>query len=172
LWRTAHAAGRVRAVAVRASDFYGPAAATSVISAFGIARLVAGKAALVPYSPDYPHDFTYVPDFARALVTLMDAPDDAYGQAWHVPNAPTQTLREILTLAAVQLQIPIRIQVLPRSLAVLLGLFQKDLRELSEMRFQTDRPYLVASDKFARRFWNNPISFSDGVAATIASYRF
>jgi len=171
LWRAAHEAGRVRAVAVRASDFYGPAADTSVISAFGVARLVAGKAALVPYSPDYPHDFTYVPDFARALVTLVDAPDDAYGQAWHVPNAPTQTLREILALAAVRLQIPLRIQVLPRSLAVLLGLFQKDLRELSEMRFQTDCPYLVASDKFARRFWNNPISFADGVATTIASYR-
>jgi hypothetical protein len=29
-----------------------------VLSEFGVARLLAGKPALVPYSPDFPHDFT------------------------------------------------------------------------------------------------------------------
>ena len=38
LWKSAHDAGRLRAVAVRASDFYGPDAPTSVVSAFGVAR--------------------------------------------------------------------------------------------------------------------------------------
>ncbi len=66
LWQRAHADGRVKAVAVRASDFYGPDVPTSVLSALGVARLVAGRPALVPYCPDFPHDFTYVPDFARA----------------------------------------------------------------------------------------------------------
>lgn len=170
MWRAAHEAGRVRAVAVRASDFYGPDVPTSVISAFGVARLLAGKAALVPYSPDFPHDFTYVPDFARALVTLMDAPDDAYGQAWHVPNAPTRTLREVLKLAAARIQVPARIQVLPRAFAILLGLFRRDLRELTEMRFQWDRPYLVDTSKFAERFWHNATPFEDGLDATIHFY--
>lgn len=86
LWREARDAGRVRAVAVRASDFYGPDVPTSVLSTYGVARLVAKQAALVPYSPDHPHDFTYVPDFARALVTLLDAPDDAYGQPGTCPT--------------------------------------------------------------------------------------
>ena len=45
---------------------------------------------------DMPHDIAYVPDYARAVVSLLDAPDDAFGQAWHVPCAPIRTPRELL----------------------------------------------------------------------------
>jgi nucleoside-diphosphate-sugar epimerase len=171
LWKSAHDTGRVRAVAVRASDFYGPDAPTSMVSAFGVARLVAGKPALMPYSPEHLHDFCYVPDFARALVTLVDAPDDAYGQAWHVPNAPTRTLRDVLTLAASLIGVPPRISVLPPALRPIVGLFSKEVREMAEMTFQWDRPYLVDSSKFATRFWNDATPFESGLANTISFYR-
>jgi nucleoside-diphosphate-sugar epimerase len=171
LWQEAHDDGRMRAVAVRASDFYGPDVPTSVLSTLGIARLVAGKAALMPYPVEQPHDFTYVPDFARALATLIDAPDDAYGQAWHVPNAPTHSLRELLELAARLMGIPPRIITLPRIAAAVLGLFRRDIGELKEMRFQWDRPYLVDTTKFTRRFWNDPTPFDTGLQATIAFYQ-
>jgi len=171
LWMSAHDAGRVRAVAVRAADFYGPDVATSVIATFGVARFLAGQPALMPYSPDHPHDFAYVPDFARALVSLIDAQDDAYGQAWHVPNAPTRTLREVLTLAANLIGVPPKINVLPNALAPLVGLFSMEIREIGEMRFQWDRPYIVDSSKFATRFWNDPTSFENGLGETISFYR-
>jgi nucleoside-diphosphate-sugar epimerase len=171
LWLAAHAAGRVRAVAVRASDFYGPDVATSVIASFGVARMLAAQAALIPYSPDHPHDFTYVPDFARALVSLIDAPEDAYGQAWHVPNAPTQTLREVLTQAAKLIGIPPRLSILPRALAPIIGLFAKEVGETVEMRFQWDRPYLVDASKFISRFWSDTTPFDRGLSETIAFYR-
>ncbi len=170
LWQEAHAAGRVKAVAVRASDFYGPDVPNSILS-MGISRLIAGKAALVPFSPDHPHDQTYVPDFARAVVTLCDAPDDAYGQAWHVPNAPTRSLRELLTLAARIAEVPLRMVVLPTWLQPVLGIAVPELRELIEMRFQTDRPYYVDAGKFRARFGLEPTSFEEGLAATIRFYR-
>jgi nucleoside-diphosphate-sugar epimerase len=171
LWQRGHAAGRVKAVAVRASDFYGPDVPTSVLSTLGVARLVAGKPALVPYSPDFPHDFTYVPDFARALVTLADAPDDAYGQAWNVPNAPTRSLRELLALAARIAGVPLRLITLPAWSQSIIGLFQRDVRELIEMRFQTDRPYRVDATKYARRFGAGFTSFEEGLTATMEFYR-
>jgi nucleoside-diphosphate-sugar epimerase len=171
LWQEAHLAGRVKAVAVRASDFYGPDVPTSVLSAYGVARLVVGKAALVPYCPDYPHDFTYVPDFARAVVTLVDAPDDAYGQAWNVPNAPTRSLRELLALTAAIADVPLRLRVLPGWLLPMLGIFQPELRELVEMRFQTDRPYLIDATRFLARFGGGATSFEEGLAATVQYYR-
>lgn len=170
LWQDAHAAGRVKAVAVRASDFYGPDVPNSMLS-MGISRLVAGKAALVPFSPDHPHDQTYVPDFARAVVTLCDAPDDAYGQAWHVPNAPTRSLRELLTLAAAIAGVPLRMVVLPTWLQPILGMAVPELRELIEMRFQTDRLYSVDAGKFRARFGQEPTSFENGLAATVRFYR-
>jgi nucleoside-diphosphate-sugar epimerase len=171
LWQKAHRSGCVRATAVRASDFYGPDAATSVLSTFGVARLLAGKPALAPYPPDYLHDFTYVPDFARALVTLIDAPDDAYGEAWHVPNAPTETLRQLIKLAAKLIGTKARLTVLPQTLAPLIGLFDADVRELAEMRFQWDRPYRVDSSKFAQRFWSDATPFEQGLTETIDFYR-
>jgi len=170
LWQQAHRDGRVQAVAVRASDFYGPDVETSVLSTYGVERLLHGKPALIPYSPDHPHDFTYVPDFARALLTLLDAPPDAYGQAWHVPNAPTQTLRSLITKAAAMIGVAPRISVMPRAMLHLAGLFNRQVYELTEMRFQTDRPYLVDASKFAGRFWADATSFEAGLKATIASY--
>jgi nucleoside-diphosphate-sugar epimerase len=171
LWQRAHDGGEVRAVAVRASDFYGPGVSTSVLSTLCIGRLLAGKPALAPYPVDQPHDFTYVPDFARGLETLIDAPDDAYGQAWHVPNAPIRTLRELTDLSARLIGVPPRINTLPSTFAPIIGLFRSDVRELKEMRFQWDRPYIVDASKFCHRFWCDPTSFEEGLKSTIEFYR-
>ncbi|MDE2475412.1 MAG: NAD-dependent epimerase/dehydratase family protein [Alphaproteobacteria bacterium] len=171
LWQAAHVSGRVRAVAVRGSDFYGPDVSTSVLSAFGVARLLRDQAALIPYSPDFPHDFTYVPDFAHAIVTLADASDDAYGQAWNVPNAPTHTLRELLTLSAQIARVRLHVRVIPGWLMPVMGLFSRDIHELIEMRFQTDRPYRVDATKYKTRFGGDPTPFEQGLGATIEFYR-
>jgi nucleoside-diphosphate-sugar epimerase len=171
LWQEAHQAGATQCAAVRASDFYGPDVSTSVISTYCVVRLLAGKPALAPYTPDHPHDFAYVPDFARAIISLLDAPDDAYGQAWHVPNAPTQSLRDLIKLAARLIGTAPRITVLPPALAPLIGLFQPDVRELIEMRFQWDRSYRVDASKFMARFWANATPFEQGLTETIANYR-
>lgn len=171
MWQTAHQSGRVRAVAVRASDFYGPNVSTSVLSAFGVAKLMQGQPALIPYSPDFPHDFTYVPDFAHAIVTLVDAPDDAYGQAWNVPNAPAHTLRELLALAAQIANVPLRVRVIPAWLIPVIGLFSREVHELREMRFQTDRPYRVDATKYQTRFGGHPTPFEKGLSATVEFYR-
>jgi nucleoside-diphosphate-sugar epimerase len=170
-WKSAHDEGRIRAVAVRAADFYGPDVATSVISGFGVARLLAGKPVLSPYSPEQPHDFVYVPDFARALVSLVDAPDDAYGQAWHVPHAPTRSMREVLTLAASLIGVSPKFTVLPAALIPIIGLISKEVGETAEMRFQWDRPYLVDASKFGTRFWSDATSFETGLGETIAYYK-
>ncbi len=168
LWQQAHRAGQVRAVAVRASDFYGADVENSVLSVYCVKRLLQGKPALIPYSPGHPHDFTYVPGFARALVTLLDAPADAYGRAWHVPNAPAQTLRSLIVKAAAMIGVASRISVMPRAMLHLAGLFNREVYELIEMGFQTDRPCLVDASKFAARFWADATSFEAGLEATIA----
>ncbi len=142
----------------------------SILSSFCVKRLLQGKAALIPYSPDHPHDFAYVPDFARALLSLLDAPADAYGQAWHVPDAPTQTLRALAQKAAAMIGVAPRINVLPLPVLYLGGWFDRQVYELIEMRFQTDRPYLVDASKFAGRFWADATSFEAGLEATIGFY--
>ena len=171
LWQEAHAAGRVKATAVRASDFYGADAPTSMIPAFGVVRLLRGKAALSPFPAGQPHDFTCLPDFARALITLADAPDADYRQGWHVPNASTRTLRAVLAPAAGLIGVKPAVSVMPEPVRRVIGLFNPVLAELGEMRFQWQRPCHVDSSKFAGRFGGQATALAQGLAETIAACR-
>jgi nucleoside-diphosphate-sugar epimerase len=171
IWQAASESGRLRVAALRAPDFYGPGVLQAHLGDTAFGALARGGKAMVIGSPDTPHDFAYVPDFARAVVTLLDAPDDAFGQAWHIPCAPTRTPREILALGAAALGVKPRVSGLPTALVGPLGLFVPPLREMSEMRFQWDRPYRVDWSRFARRFWSDPTPFEIGAPATALWFR-
>ena len=85
--QAAHAAGRLRVVAARASDFFGPGVEASAVGHRFFGPLARGKAVRVIGDPDRLHTYTYVPDFGEAMVRLSETPE-AWGRAWHVPNAP------------------------------------------------------------------------------------
>ena len=131
--------------------------------------LAKGKAAQVVGDVDQPHSFAYVPDIARALRSVAEA-EDAWGEAWNVPNAPDWTTREVLDLFATEVGQELKVQSMPRPLMTLIGLFNVDVRELKEMLYQWERPFHVDASKFAARFWDDPTSLEDGVRATAASY--
>jgi nucleoside-diphosphate-sugar epimerase len=171
IWMQASAEGRARVAALRAPDFYGPGVKLSYLGDTSIGAMAKGKAAFFIGSPDIPHGYAYVPDIGRAAVTLLAAPDSAYGQAWHVPCAPTRTTREILQLAADALGVRLRLNVLPALLLGPLGVAVPFLREVKEMRFTFDRPYRVDSSKFATTFWPDPTPFEDGVRKTALAFR-
>ncbi len=116
--------------------------------------------------PDTPHDFAYVPDIARAAVSLLDAPDDAFGQAWHMPCATTRTPRDILGLGADAIGVRPRIHAVPFGLLPLLGRFSRMMREVADVGFTWDRPYVVDAGKFKRRFWSDVTPFEVGAPAT------
>ncbi len=170
-WQRAHDAGRIKAAAVRASDFYGPGVTLGALGEFTLGRISRGKAAQVFGDPDHPHSFSYVPDVARALLTVADAGDDALGQAWHVPNAPDRTMRDVLTAFAGELGTEARIQALGRTALTLLGLFNVQVREAKEMLYQWDRPFRVDHSKFAARFWGEATPFEEAIANTARWYR-
>jgi nucleoside-diphosphate-sugar epimerase len=100
MWLAARDAGRVKVAALRAPDFYGPGVGNSHIGDVGFGRLASGKAASLVAPPDIPHDFAYVPDLGRMVTTLLEAPDEDFGQVWHSPCASTRTPRQILKLGA------------------------------------------------------------------------
>ena len=171
VWMEAAAAGRARIVALRSPDFYGPGVPWAYLGDTTIGAFAKGKPAFFIGSPDIPHDFAYVPDIARAATTLLDAPNSAFGQAWHMPCAPTRTTREILQVAADALGVPLRIRALPAALLAPMGLFSPFMGEMREMRFQWDRPYRVDATKFAKAFWSDVTPFETGVRETALSFR-
>ena len=171
IWAAAAAAGEARIAALRAPDFYGPGVGASYLGDTSIGKLAQGKPAVFIGSPDVLHDYAYVPDVARAATTLLAAPDSAFGQAWHVPCAPTRTTRDILALAAEALGVKLRISAMPAWMLGASGMFSPFLRELGEMRFQWDRPYRVDASRFAAAFWSDATPFEVGVPETALAFR-
>ncbi len=166
----AHAAGTVRVAIARASDFYGPRVLVSALGERVFPAALAGRAAQVLGDPAQPHAYTYVPDFARAVITLADH-DDAFGQAWHVPNAPARSTREVVEAVFRLAGTRPRVSALPAWLVGLLRPFVPVMGELAEMMFQWQRPYLVDHSKYARRFGDHATPLEQGLAATLAWYR-
>jgi nucleoside-diphosphate-sugar epimerase len=171
LWMAAAGAGEARVAALRVPDFYGPGVGLSFLGDTSIGKLAQGKAAVFVGSADVLHDYAYVPDVARAATTLLDAPDSAFGQAWHMPCAPTRTTRDILQIAADTLGVKLRISAMPAWMLGPSAVFSPFLRELKEMRFQWDRPYLVDASRFKAAFWSDVTPFETGVPATALAFR-
>ena len=163
--------GRVKVAALRAPDFYGPGVLLSHVGETGLAAIAKGKAAMFVFNPDVLHDYAYVPDIGRAMVSLLDADDTDFDQVWHMPCAPTLSTRQILALGAKHAGVGLRLTAVPSWLLPMIAPFVSFIRELYEMRFQWNRPYRVDASKWRARFWSDVTPFEEGVAATIASFK-
>ena len=168
IWQAAR--GSVRVAALRCPDFYGPGVGNSHLGAFALGEVAKGRPAQMLVPPDTLHDFAYVPDIARAAVTLLDAPDDAFGQAWNMPCAPTRSPRELLAIGAATLRRNLRIWAVPLWLMRPLGLVYRMAREVVDVGFTWDRPYLVDGGKFTRRFGFAATPFEIGMATTARAF--
>ena len=164
------ATDRVRVAALRCPDFYGPDVPASHIGETGFGRIATGRAAMLFAPPDTPHDFAYVPDIARAAVTLLDAPDDAFGQAWNMPCAPTRTPRDILRLGAEAIGVRLKVIAIPLRLLPLFAPLSRFIREVVDVGFTWDRPYRIDAGKFRRRFWSDVTPFEVGAPAAARSF--
>ncbi len=167
----AHRAGIVRATSGRASDFYGPGAGSQGI--FGdriIPPLLAGKTVSVLGKLDVPHTYTYITDFGKGLV-LLGAHEEALGKTWHIPNAPTLTTRQMLTLFFEEAHLPPRMGSVPDLLVRMLGLVNPLLREVAEMLYEFNEPFVVDSSKFVQAFGDIATPHREAVRQTLEWFR-
>ena len=162
----AHAQGRLRATIGRASDYYGPRGLQSIAGERLFPPALAGKAAQLLGNPDVPHTLTFLPDFARGLVTL-GTQEAAFGQAWHVPSAETLTMREFASLVFRAAGQPPRLQVLPPLLLRLLAVVSPTMRAVREQQYQREAPWLVDHSKFAAAFGVEVTPHNEAVARTL-----
>jgi nucleoside-diphosphate-sugar epimerase len=178
---TAAATGRVMAAIVRASDFYGPGVTVSTLGGFVFPALLEGTKALLTADATTKHTFTYVPDFAAALVAVGSDPT-AWGQAWHVPNAlaiaTADVLRRIVALenarrvAEHQQPLPVKFTVLTRLMRYIVGLVMPVFQELAEMQYAYTQDYLVDSSQFTQHFPTvTATPLDEGLLATINWYK-
>ncbi len=162
--------GKIRAVIGRASDFYGPRARSSALGEQVWIPILNGKPANLLGSPSQPHAFTFIRDFARGLVRLAGAPD-TWGQAWHIPNAPAVSLAELLERVEQEVGHPVKSRFAGTWLVRVLGWFNPLLREMNEMMYEWEKPFLVDHSKFAARFDASHTPLQDGLRETLGWFR-
>ncbi|MFJ9844155.1 NAD-dependent epimerase/dehydratase family protein [Kitasatospora sp. NPDC101155] len=170
--RALHEAGRIRAVEVRASDFFGPGVTDGGhLAARAMPGLLKGRSVAVLGDPDTPHSWTYLPDVARALVEVAGE-ESAWGRAWHVPTTPALSVRSMVDrLAAEAGTGPVAVRRLSPVLLGVAGLFSPLLRELREVRYQFDRPFTVDASAYEAEFAVRATPLAEQLAATVGWWR-
>jgi len=167
---SAHHAGKIQVAMARGSDFFGPGVLSSALGERTLIPALQGKAAEITGSPDQPHSYTYIDDFGEAMVILGER-DEALGQAWHVPNAPTLTQRELISLFFQEMDRPVQIKHIGKWMMTFGGLFVPEAREMVEMMYEFEKPFVVDARKFIQTFGDIATPFEESIKSTIAWYR-
>jgi len=166
-----HTRGEVEVATARASDYFGPGATVqSQIGERVIGRALAGKSAQVVGDPATPHSYTYAPDAARVLATI-GTEASAAGEVWLVPNAPARTTNEIVAMIGTELGTDIKVSAAPKVLLRMMGIFNPVVRELGEMLYEFEQPFIVDGSKFETTFGMKPTPLDDSIRETVAWWK-
>lgn len=162
-------AGNVQGMIARAADFYGPNAVKSFPHVTVFQRLKAGKSPQWLGGTNNVHTFTFTPDAGKALAILGTSPQ-AYGQTWHLPTTKEPfTGEDFVRLACELAGRPYKLQVMPRWMMRLLGVFVAVLRENEEMMYQLDYDYRFDSSKIESAYGLKPTSYRQGIGVCLAA---
>jgi hypothetical protein len=163
----AHRRGDVIATAGRASDFYGPGGTQTAVGDFFWPRVLSGRTAYLPFPLDAVHTYHYIPDVAAGLAALGCAEASAYGQPWMLPCAPAGTLRELVMRLAVKLGRSIKVAQVARWIVKTTGVAVPLMRELDEMLYQWEQPFVVDDSRFRERFHVEIVGGDRAVSETV-----
>ncbi|MFC8799095.1 NAD-dependent epimerase/dehydratase family protein [Promicromonospora sp. NPDC057138] len=159
--KAAHDAGRLRVVEVRGSDYMG----RGVGGNGHISRLVPdamrGKRVTMMGRTDLPHTFTDVADAARTLVAAAEDPG-AHGRVWHVPsNAPVSQAQALTDVLASAGKPPVKISSLRGAALGATALVSPFMREMREIIYQWERPYVLDDSAARARFGITPTPWAE-----------
>ncbi|NIG54590.1 NAD-dependent epimerase/dehydratase family protein [Chitinophaga sp. Cy-1792] len=165
-------AGNITATIARAADFYGPHAdKTGFLNILIIDKFANKSTAMWIGRDDMPHSYTYTPDAGRAMHLLLQD-NNSWNQVWHLPTAaPAPTGKEYVTMIADAMGVKPKYMKLNKFMLSLTGLFDKQTKEIVEMLYQNNHPFVFNSDKFEKYFQMTPTPYQQGIQDTIAAHK-
>ena len=128
---------------------------------------MSGRTAYSPFPLDAIHTYHYIPDVAAGLATLGGADASAYGRPWMLPCTPAGTLRELVMRLAGKLGRVIKVAEMPRWILKATGIVVPLMRELDEMLYQWDEPFVVDDSQFRQRFHVLPMEVDQAAIETV-----
>jgi len=149
----AHRSGKIRAVIGRSADFYGPEAVNSPFYIKFLERIIKAKQPQMLSKSTIKRTYAYSMDNGRALVELALDPS-CYGQTWHLPVGEATTMDNVLAMINEVLGAAYKVSYLPRPLLTPLSWVSAPIKEMKEMLYQFDEPYVMSDKKFRAKFPN------------------
>lgn len=175
MWEEAlerHQQGRARVVEARSADLFGPKVTSGGhLAERVVPHLLHGRTANVIGDPDAAHSWGYVPDVARALIRLAHE-QQSWGQAWHTPTTPPTSIRDAVKRMCRIADVPmVSVRGMPGYAHRLAGVFSPLLRELREVRYQFDYPFVVDSSRYTDTFHEEATPLDEALRHTVAWWR-
>lgn len=168
---TARAASGTNTVSVVASDFYGPHVETAHAGARMLESVFSGRRLLAVGNPAMPHSFTYMPDLAAAMVRAAER-EDLWNGVLHAPTAPPSSQRAVAEAYAAAAGLPApKVTGMPGWILRAVGLAHPATRELAEMAYQFDDPFVMDSRRSEALLGLSPTPLADGARATVDWWR-
>jgi nucleoside-diphosphate-sugar epimerase len=173
-WEQALAAnnrGEIRAVEVRASDYFGPGAgATSQLGPDFFNPLIEGKPARVFGRTDQPHSWAYLPDIIDTLMAAADF-EGQWGHAWHVPCAEPLTRQQLAQRVSELTGTDTDVAPWPTWMLRVMGLLKPDVKAANELLSQFTHPFISDSCDTERLLGVSATPWDQSLPATLNSYR-
>ncbi|TKV28458.1 NAD-dependent epimerase/dehydratase family protein [Arthrobacter sp. NamB2] len=165
------AASATDTVSVVASDFFGPRVRTAHAGERMVPAILQGKPIQLIGSADMPHSFTYTPDLAAAMIAAADLPRTR-DRILHAPTLPALTQRELVAAfaAAAGVRAP-KLRGTPGWTLRALGAVLPSMRELAEMTYQFDLPFVMDSTASTQVLGLEPTALDAAIADTLLWWR-
>lgn len=162
-----------RVIIVRAGDFFGPQAGNSW---FAQGLIQPGRPVATvkqPGAPGVGHQWSYLPDVARAMVLLLERRAELpafarFHMAGHWDADGTQMAAAIGRVVVARGGQAPRVQAFPWWLVTLVSPFVTTLREMREMRYLWQQPVRMANDRLRTVLGEEPHTpLEEAVQATL-----
>jgi nucleoside-diphosphate-sugar epimerase len=169
----AHQAGNVQVVIGRASDYFGPrGGAQSMLGDRVIPAALAGKTATVLGDPDQPTPTPTCPTSAKASPPSANTPRPRARSGTSPTTPRTRTTRQLVeVIYRLAGQPKTKLRSTPALLLRALGVTNPTVRELPELQYEFQEPFMVDSTKIATKLEVHATPLDHALAGTLATYR-
>nr|WP_108669041.1 NAD(P)H-binding protein [Peribacillus acanthi] len=147
-------------------DFYGPLAPNTILH-MTLKSVAENRKSIFVGDPSIQREYIYTPDGAKALVELSLRPN-AYNQSWNIAGTGTISGKEIHQIVQDQLGYKKKFVITGKKMIGFLGIFNKGMKEVEEMLYLTEEPFILDSTKFEKEIGPLPRTpFQEGILHTI-----
>ncbi|MFT2817868.1 NAD-dependent epimerase/dehydratase family protein [Leifsonia sp. A12D58] len=166
----AHRRGDIKAVEVRASDYFGPGSGgTAHLGSSFFSAVLESKTAHVVGKPNVAHSWSYLPDIVTTLVAAADYQGD-WGRIWHVPSG-THSRQEIVDQLNEIYGTKGKVSGYPQWLLRSLGMVSPMMREVWASSYQFVVPFVIDSTETRRELGVKATDWTEALTTTADSYR-